>query len=46
MDEIVALTLAVSAAVAFPVVAIMIHRRREARHNRRMGVRRTDKIQL
>lgn len=46
MDEIVALTLAFSAALAFPVLALAIHRRRERRHNRRMGVRRTDKIRL
>ena len=46
VDEILALTLAVSAALTFPLVAIVIHRRRERRHNRRMGVRRTDKIKL
>jgi hypothetical protein len=46
VDEIVALTLGVGAALAFPVLVIAIHRRREKRHNRRMGVRRTDKIQL
>lgn len=46
MDEVIALSLGVGAAVAFPVLAIIIHRRREKRHNRRMGVRRTDKIQL
>jgi hypothetical protein len=46
VDEILALTLGVSAALAFPVLAIAIHRRREKRHNRRMGMRRTDKIRL
>jgi hypothetical protein len=40
------LTLGVTAALAFPIVAIVVHRRRERRHNRRMGARRTDKIQL
>jgi hypothetical protein len=46
VDEILALTLAVCAALAFPMVALAIHHRREKRHNRRMGARRTDKIQL
>jgi hypothetical protein len=46
VDEILALSLGLGAALAFPVLAIVIHRRRERRHNRRMGVRRTDKIQL
>jgi hypothetical protein len=46
VDEILALTLGVTAALAFPVVAIVVHRRRERRRNRRMGMRRTDKIQL
>jgi hypothetical protein len=46
MDEMIALSLGVSAALAFPLLAIVIHHRRERRHNRRMGARRTDKIQL
>lgn len=46
MEEVIALTLGVGAAVAFPIVAIIVHRRRERRHNRRMGIRRTDKIKL
>jgi hypothetical protein len=46
VDEILALTLAVGAALAFPIVALVIHHRREKRHNRRMGSRRTDKIEL
>ena len=46
MEEILALSVGVGAAVAFPIIAIIIHRRRERRHNRRMGVRRTDKIKL
>jgi hypothetical protein len=46
VDEILALSFGIGAALAFPVVAIVIHRRREQRHNRRMGVRRTEKIQL
>ena len=46
VEEILALAVGVGAAVAFPIIAIIIHRRRERRHNRRMGVRRTDKIKL
>jgi hypothetical protein len=46
VDEIIALSLGVGAAIAFPVLAILVYRRRERRHNRRMGVRRTDKIHL
>ena len=46
MEEILALTVGVGAALAFPIVAIIIHRRRERRHNRKMGMRRTDKIKL
>jgi hypothetical protein len=46
VDEILALTAAIGAALAFPVIAIVIHRRRERRHNRRMGMRRTEKIRL
>jgi hypothetical protein len=46
VDEIVALTLGVGATLAFPILAIVVHWRREKRHNRRMGVRRTDKIEL
>ena len=46
MEEILALTVGVGAALAFPIVALIVHRRRERRHNRRMGMRRTDKIKL
>jgi hypothetical protein len=46
VEEIVALTVGVGAALAFPIIALLVHRRREQRHNRRMGKRRTDKIQL
>jgi len=46
VEEILALTVGVGAALAFPIVAIIIHRRRERRHNRKMGTRRTDKIKL
>jgi hypothetical protein len=46
VDEFLALSLGLGAALAFPLLALVIHRRRERRHNRRMGVRRTDKIRL
>jgi hypothetical protein len=36
----------VTAALAFPLVVVMVHGRRERRRNRRMGSRRTDKIRL
>jgi hypothetical protein len=46
VDEIVALGIGVAAAILFPIGALIVHQRRERRHNRRMGSRRTDKIQL
>jgi hypothetical protein len=46
VEEILALSVGIGAAVAFPIIAIIIYRGRERRHNRRMGVRRTDKIKL
>ena len=46
MDDIVALTIGIAAAVIFPIIALLVHQRRERRHNRRMGSRRTDKIKL
>ena len=46
MEEIVALTVGVGAALAFPILVLIVHRKRERRHNRRMGMRRTDKIRL
>ncbi|HEX5184824.1 MAG TPA: hypothetical protein VFW19_16930 [Allosphingosinicella sp.] len=46
MDGFLALTIGVGAALAFPVLAIAFHNRREQRHNRRMGARRTQKIRL
>lgn len=46
MDEIVALAVGVTAALAFPLVVVIVHGRRERRHARRMGSRRTDKIRL
>jgi hypothetical protein len=46
VDEIWALTIGLTAAIVFPVMAVVIHRRRERRHNRQMGSRRTDKIRL
>lgn len=46
MDEIVALSIGVAAAIIFPIAALVVHQRRDRRHNRRMGTRRTDKIRL
>lgn len=46
MDDIIALSLGVVAAAAFPIVALVVHRRRERRRNRKLGTRRTDKIRL
>ena len=46
MDEIIALGLGVTAAISFPIFVVIVHGRREARRNRRMGSRRTDKIKL
>jgi hypothetical protein len=46
LEEIVALSIGVAAAILFPIVALIVHQRRERRHNRRMGGRRTDKIRL
>ncbi|MFL6858146.1 MAG: hypothetical protein ACJ8DZ_01115 [Allosphingosinicella sp.] len=46
LDEIVALSVGVAAAILFPIAALIVHQRRERRHNRRMGGRRTDKIKL
>jgi hypothetical protein len=36
----------VGAAVAFPILAVMVHQRRDRMRNRRAGRRRTDKIRL
>jgi hypothetical protein len=36
----------VGAAVAFPIVAVIVHQGRDRRRNRRAGRRRTDKIRL
>ena len=46
MEEYVALAIGVSAAIAFPVLVVVAHGRRERRRNRKMGTRRTDKIKL
>jgi hypothetical protein len=46
VDEIWALAIGVGAVIAFPLAAVIIHRRRERRHNKKMGARRTDKIRL
>ncbi|MEA2999713.1 MAG: hypothetical protein QOH04_1400 [Sphingomonadales bacterium] len=46
VDDIIALSLGVAAAAVFPIVALVVHQRRERRRNRRMGTRRTDKIRL
>ena len=40
------LTIGVVAALVFPVLAIIVHRQREASRNRRAGRRRTDRISL
>ncbi len=36
----------IGAALAFPIVAVSTYRRAERRRNRKMGVRRNDKIRL
>jgi hypothetical protein len=46
VDDIVALSIGLAAALIFPIAALLVHQRRERRHNRRMGSRRTDKIKL
>lgn len=46
MDELTALAIGVAATITFPVMAVLIHRRRERRRNRKAGVRKTDKIRL
>jgi hypothetical protein len=46
VDEMVALSLGVAAALLFPLAAMVVHQRRDRRHNRRMGGRRTEKIRL
>ena len=46
MDEMVALGIGIAAVILLPIAAVIVHQRRERRHNRRMGSRRTDKIQL
>jgi nitrate reductase gamma subunit len=46
VDEIVALGIGVAVAILFPIGALVVHARRERRHNRRMSSRRTDKIRL
>jgi hypothetical protein len=46
VDDIIALTLGVAAAAAFPIIALVVHRRRDRRRNRKLGSRRTDKIRL
>ena len=40
------LMIGVGAALAFPVVAIMVHQRRDRARNRKAGRRRNDKIRL
>lgn len=46
MDEYVALAIGVGAALAFPLLVVVAHGRRDRRRNRKMGTRRTDKIKL
>ena len=46
VDDVIALSLGVAAAAVFPIIALIVHQRRERRRNRRMGMRRTDKIRL
>jgi hypothetical protein len=46
VEEIIALSVGLGATLAFPILVLFVHRRRERRHNRRMGLRRTDKIKL
>jgi hypothetical protein len=40
------LAVGIGAALLFPIVAVAIYQRRERRHHRRMGRRKTDKIRL
>ena len=40
------LMIGVGAALAFPIVAIVVHQRRERFRNRKAGRRRNDKIRL
>lgn len=40
------LIIGVVTAVAFPIVAVMVHQSRDRMRNRRAGRRRTDKIRL
>jgi hypothetical protein len=40
------LSIGVVAALIFPVLAIIVHRQRDAARNRRAGRRRTDRISL
>jgi hypothetical protein len=40
------LTIGVVAALLFPIVAVVIHQKRDVRRNRRAGRRRNDKIKL
>jgi len=44
--EIAAIAGGVGAAILFPLMAVMLHARRDRRRNRRNGVRKTDKIRL
>jgi hypothetical protein len=40
------LAVGIGAALLFPILAVAVYQRRERRHHRRMGKRKTDKIQL
>ncbi|HEY0150022.1 MAG TPA: hypothetical protein VGB70_13600 [Allosphingosinicella sp.] len=40
------LGIGIAAAIAFPILAIIVHQQRDSRRNRRAGRRRNDRIQL
>jgi hypothetical protein len=44
--EMLGLVAGVGAALLFPILAVVVHARRDRRRNRKNGMRRTDKISL
>jgi hypothetical protein len=42
----IGLMIGAGAALAFPIVAVVVHQQRDRRRNRKMGRRRNDKIKL
>ena len=45
-EEYLALAIGICATLAFPLIVVAAHARRDRRRNRKMGTRRTDKIKL